>query len=56
MDNNNNNNEYEKHVRSNESIRDSMDGIMKEPKREMSREDSSSTNNNNTSSEEFSRG
>lgn len=51
----NNNEDYEKHVRSNESIRDGMDGVMKEPKKEMSRENNSSTLNN-TSSEEFSRG
>ena len=52
----NNNEDYEKHVRSNESIRDGMDGVMKEQKKEMSRENNSSTSNNNTSSEEFSRG
>ena len=52
----NNNEDYEKHVRSNESIRDGMDGVMKEPKKEMSRENDSSTSNNNTSSEELSRG
>lgn len=30
--------EYETHVRSNESIRDSMDGVMPEPNKQMSRE------------------
>lgn len=30
--------EYETHVRSNESIRDHMDGVMPEPNKQMSRE------------------
>jgi hypothetical protein len=35
--------DYESHVRSNESIRDSMDGVMQEPNKQMSREDEHKT-------------
>jgi hypothetical protein len=55
--------EYETHVRSNESIRDSMDGVMSEPNKQMSREEASKCANctknectSNTNSMEFSRG
>lgn len=55
--------DYETHVRSNESIRDSMDGVMSEPNKQMSREEatkcSDCTKNEcacNTNSAEFSRG
>lgn len=55
--------DYETHVRSNESIRDSMDGVMSEPNKQMSREEASKcvdcTKNEctcNTNSMEFSRG
>jgi len=55
--------DYETHVRSNESIRDSMDGVMNEPNKQMSREEASKcvncTKNEcacGTNSMEFSRG
>lgn len=55
--------DYETHVRSNESIRDSMDGVMSEPNKQMSREETSKcvscTKNEctcGTNSMEFSRG
>lgn len=54
--------DYETHVRSNESIRDSMDGVMNEPNKQMSREEASKCVNCTknecacTNSAEFSRG
>lgn len=57
------NKDYETHVRSNESIRDTMDGSLNEPKNQMSREEASKCVNCpnptctcNTESMEFSRG
>lgn len=53
--------DYETHVRSNESIRDSMDGVMNEPNKQMSREatkcnDCTKSECTCTNSAEFSRG
>lgn len=54
--------DYETHVRSNESIRDSMDGVMNEPNKQMSREEATKCNDCTksrctcTNSAEFSRG
>ena len=59
----NNDKDYESHVRSNESIRDNMDGVMNESVKSMSSEESTKckncancTCNNDTNSMEFSRG